>query len=388
MHVFFISKHRWLDATPMGVVATNNSHSIARTGATCTFLTQGDPDSDWEHILTETFGLPLLPNYRIRLFRKSKALSGVLFHLKIIATVLKTRTRSEPTVVITRNTHLLPTILLLKILKRSRAVFETHGYNPIRPEPNGPRIRLGSRHFQNGLEEWLLVRFMDLLVCLNGPMAFRYHRDYPSVPVINLPLGSPSTNESWRITPSREVFSRKHLVHVGTLRMEVAPLFEALKQHEEIRLTWVGVNRSAQERIQSVAKEVGVHKRVFVEGWVSHPRMREILRETGSAGLVGYWDTYDSQVKISPTKLFDYFSLGLPVVAAATDPVKEIVAESSASELFEIGSVESCSRALGKMFDSYETWQTRCDASLQLARKYSWDNRGELLVERLTQITA
>ena len=83
---------------------------------------------------------------------------------------------------------------------------------------------------------------------------------------------------------------------------------------------------------------------------------------------------------VSPTKIFDYFAAGLPVIAPSMPSITDFVCQMKQGILYTPGCTESLASAIHELFLDpvrYISMQEQC---IKAALRYSWKNRAQNII--------
>jgi len=390
MRILFISKFNWQDASPMATISTHSSWSLARTGIPVTLLIQDDEPGDPQVILNNRFGLETIPGYQIRLFQRKKSYLGKndAFYRYVNEVISEELKLTRDLVIITRNTNLLPRLVPYALDRRITLLFETHGYHGSKTLPGLPSRPKGgflSADSQYGMTERLFLNHFHGLICITSPQQILYQSDGYHLPSIVLTLGSPGVGDLVFHRPSELAYRQKRLVYAGryTPHLAVEVLFEALSkvQDLEIRFTWLGLKPADFPVVEKWVKAWKLELVVDLKPWMSHTDMRTYLMTEASAGLAAYSNSFRSAAVTSPSKVFDYFSCGLPVIAPKLPTLADVLQSGVNGELCAPDSVTSLESAIRTVFQSEKEYEKLRDGSLRSAGQYAWSVRSEKLIE-------
>ncbi|NTV45402.1 MAG: glycosyltransferase [Chlorobiales bacterium] len=389
--VFFVNKFNWLDASPMATVSTMSTYALSEHGCNTTLIIEGDPRVDSNTILKEKFGLAPLPNYRVQLFRRrlfGKIKSSHAFYWRAVRHIIQSP-KSQKTIIISRNTTFLPYLFLLKKLFGYEVFFEAHGYHgPVMlPElPPRPPMSFGARYSAYRFLERFFINSCSGLICIIGMQRRLYEADFVKIPTVVLPLGSRKDHIVSGENSNRPKFAAKRVVYIGRLtsHIDVDVMMKALKlcHLHGITMMWVGLKSGDFPILEQHMKLHGVPDEAFIrKGWMPHKEMIECLLSEASAGLATYKLTFRSAAVTSPTKIFDYYSIGLPVIGVRVPTVAEIVQDGIEGTLYEPGSAESLANAILAMFSSKSRYEDMQEHALNAADFYSWQSRAKRLLD-------
>ncbi|ACF15177.1 glycosyl transferase group 1 [Chloroherpeton thalassium ATCC 35110] len=387
--LFFVNKFNWLDASPMATVSTFSTYALAEQGQHTTLIIEGDTAAASDELLKEKFGLAPRPNYRVKLLQRKifgKVKSSEIFFLRAVGHILKNSPDGKRVVVITRNTTFLFYLVMLKKLFGFTVLFEAHGYHGTVNLPNlplRPPLSFLQRYSSYRLLEQFLLNQCSGLICITRPQCQLYRADFVKIPTAVLPLGSRPPEMKTAALPQ---FSKKRLVYIGrlTTHIDVDLMIQAIKAiaSDGISLVWVGLKSGDIEVLAKKIREAGLPEGAFLlKGWMAHKDMAALLREETSVGLATYKPTYRSAVVTCPTKIFDYYAVGLPVIAAKLPTVEDLVTDGHHGVLYDTANAhESLVAAISRLCTD-EALYSKMQASVLAAAEYfSWQNRAKRLI--------
>ncbi len=175
-------------------------------------------------------------------------------------------------------------------------------------------------------------------------------------------------------------------------------------------LAWQGLDRLLHAVAALRAEGLPVHVAVVGdgparEGWERLARelgiLGEAVRFVGRAPLdevPGYIAGFDAGfsgqqgMKIgamyhSPLKLYEYLSMGKPIVATAYDDARTLVRDTDAGFLFEPGDTEDLQRALREAYSSREAFpEAGRRAREEVLRRHSWEARLRETIPKVEEI--
>ena len=368
----------------MSTVSTFFTHALAEQGYDTTLIVRGKPATNANSIMKEKFGLKPLSNYEVKLFSRLDfpliKTSGD-FYLKALRFILSHSRNDRKIIVISRNTNFLPYLVFLKKRYDVKTIFETHGYHGrgtlpgLPPRPPWGSVRLSRQY--NFMEKIFLNK-IDGLVCITSTQQELYKKDFVNIPTIFLPLGAHAGSNN---QPDGDVDSyiHKKLCYVGRLTPHLNPqmLFEALNivAERSISFVWVGLRPEDFPVLKKEIKKYDLEQRVELKGWLPHSEMSRYIKGHVSVGLAAYKASFRSAAVTSPSKIFDYFAAGLPVIAPRIPTVEDIIVDGKNGLLFTPDSAESLAEAITALFESVELYRGLQEASWQSAAEYSWQKR-------------
>jgi glycosyltransferase involved in cell wall biosynthesis len=386
-NICFVNKFNWLGAAPMGTVSVMMCHALASTGTNVTLYISGDPDPNPQKTLQNKYGLAPLESLRLQVLPKSlfKRGSKFAFYLYIKASlhIIRNRDKREKTIVISRNTNFLPFLWILKKLAGASVYFESHSFhNRAKGERNWLGIVPNFHDIQPWFLEKLFLPHMNGLICLTKSQSRLYKAVMPSLPAVVLPLGSPKS--TLNINQPLKTRDPRKLVYCGRFvsNIDVDTLLEALHLCKSIgvTLTWFGLSDAEKITLRTRAADYDVTNSVFAESWLTHQDLRNKLSTEFGIGLATYKKNYITAVLTSPTKIFDYYAAGLPVIGSKINTVSDVMEHGREGLLYTAGNKESLYQCINQIVSDHEKYAIMQKNALQSAEFYSWESRAKRFI--------
>lgn len=387
LQIFFVNKFEINGESPMATVSVMSTHALALSGIPVTLIAEGNPKTDTTVLLKKKFGLSGTPDYRIKLMTRKlfgKIRATTIFYYRALLYILTKRIRGIDTIIITRNTTFLPRMILMRLLG-CKVFFESHsyhGYCNIEGVPHNPSGKSFNLNAQFRWIERLFLNRCNGLICISSVQRKLYVKDFVRIRSITLPLGSPDVKH-FGMKDSNSV--KKHLVYIGRAAsfIEDKVIFKAISlcNDKTITFAWLGLRDVDFERLQTLAAEFGISERVELFKWMPHTKMSEYICDKAGAGIVAYKLEFMTGALACPTKLFDYFSAGLPVIVSRMPTVEDYMTQNKEGLFYTPGSAESLCESIESLFSNPQRYFSLCKNSREAAEKYSWKNRADKLVE-------
>ncbi len=384
-HVYFVNKFNWFDASPMATVSTLSTYNLAAIGQPTTLIIEGQPSRDPDTVLQETFGLT--PP------KKGKKKSTGAFYKKAFRYISQHKTAGKK-VVVTRNTTFLPYLMMLKAMHGSTVLFESHGYHGQATVPGIPKRNFGKwKHKHSGYRymEHVFLNICDGLICITKPQQQLYQADFLKIPstVLVLALKSHRLDLNQNLLTKR--FEARCLVYIGRLteHIDVTLMIEAMKDLSKarIKMAWLGLKPGDIQKLRSKIKKMGAPDEAFeLLEWMPHSKMTTYLSEKACIGLATYRPTYRSAAVTCPTKIFDYYAVGLPVLGTDIPTVADILSPGAEGQLFKASDKEAFVAEVKNMLSDKEHYLKMHQAAIKAAGYYSWENRAKRFVHFLEDI--
>lgn len=396
--VYFVNKFNWFDASPMATVSTLSMYNVAARNIPTTLIIEGDPESNTREVLRERFDLEPISNFNIQLIhrpKKGKRKSTGTFYKTAFELISGEKTQRKK-VVISRNTTFLPYLRKLKKEHGCMVLFEAHGYHGTKNLPDLPKrhfAKWAHKHSSYRYIERMFLNSCNGLICITKPQERLYKADFLKIPSIVLPLASKNAASTFENDVIEKRFQAKRLVYIGRLtdHIDVDLMIQGVKELSEkaVTLAWIGLKPGDIKVLEQKIKEHDAPRSAFeLIQWISHQDMMKYLSENASIGLATYKPTYRSAVVTCPTKLFDYFAIGLPVVGARIPTVQDIVTDLKEGVLFSPSDVKSFNEAVLKIFSDQQHYDEMHRAALKAAVYFSWENRAKRLLNFVDQLNS
>ena len=152
------------------------------------------------------------------------------------------------------------------------------------------------------------------------------------------------------------------------------------KRLPHVKLVIVGSGRHEADFKQVVA-QLGLQDSVQFLGWLDYTKAIEVIKEC-DIGLVPHHATESWNTTI-PNKLFDYMSMGKPVIVSNAKPTKRIVQEEKCGKVFEEQNAEDLSRAILELENEFVRKEMGRNGREAVATKYNWAVDEERLLKAL-----
>ena len=132
------------------------------------------------------------------------------------------------------------------------------------------------------------------------------------------------------------------------------------------------------ERVTRLVNELGLATRVTITGLVAPRDVRTRLAEA-SALVLPNTASAVSERYTSPLKLFEYLTIGRPIVASDSPAIREVLADRRTALLVPPGDAGALAAALIELQRQPALARSLGDAAAALAPRYSWAARAERL---------
>jgi glycosyltransferase involved in cell wall biosynthesis len=182
------------------------------------------------------------------------------------------------------------------------------------------------------------------------------------------------------------------LGYVGGLRRwhgveALPPLLERLGQtYRDLRLVIVGNGPLRGELERDLRKE-GLTRSVLFTGARPHEEVAALISQFDVA--LAPYAHLDHAFYFSPLKIFEYMACGVPVVAAASGQIAEVVHDGATGLLYPPGDLEALTAACDRLLaDSALRQQLGHAGAREIHSRYTWDHNAARVTELACSLMA
>jgi glycosyltransferase involved in cell wall biosynthesis len=165
------------------------------------------------------------------------------------------------------------------------------------------------------------------------------------------------------------------LIYLGILELPrgldtvIASLDLLREKLPKLQFRIIGSGRD-EEIFRAMVKKKGLLNRVEFVGWIDYKDAIRYIRES-DIGLVPHLATESWNTTI-PNKLFDYMSMGKPVIVSNAKPTERIVREWRCGVVFKEKDPEDLARAILMLEDQATREEMGQRGKEAVANKYNW----------------
>jgi glycosyltransferase involved in cell wall biosynthesis len=158
-----------------------------------------------------------------------------------------------------------------------------------------------------------------------------------------------------------------------------------IRAESQARLVIVGRGKPvAEERVTRLVAELGIGDAVVRPGWVPRGELATWMA-TCDVGLAPFRASKVFDATIS-NKIFDYMSIGLPVVATAVRPVARILRETGAGVAVPPDSPRALAEAMLSLRDARRRRELGERGRQAVRRRYNWEQEGARFVSCIERV--
>ena len=136
--------------------------------------------------------------------------------------------------------------------------------------------------------------------------------------------------------------------------------------------------------LREIARKSDCQDRIKWHGYVDHNSIPEILNKMDVA--ISPLPAHDAYEVSSPAKIFEYLSMGLPIICSNIRAHTHLLTEGETCFFFEPGSQTSFISAINRIEQSDSaTWQTMCEEARYEGTRHDWSNRMKSIQSTIEQ---
>jgi glycosyltransferase involved in cell wall biosynthesis len=375
MKIVYFHQGLWPSNSPSTTFVTFNLLGFQRNGYNFQLVTTRNKPGKISDILKEYFNINEELNIKLingGLIRKNHR----IIYLKAFSYFLKTKFD----VLITRNLGFLRYGLMLRKLKKIRVFYESHDFFTdlsIRDD-----IDQRSKLKFSQMERKYIPK-LNGVICVSKQMKKIYEKYYPHQFFISATTGT---------TPNFLKLNRNgfnyFLGYIGSFNFErynIHTLFEAFKyiKNPKIKLIMIGAKNDYElDYAKTLSKKFGVYNRVELYKWQKLSKIQN-FKEKIDFGCALIKNKFMSKI-VSPLKVLDYLSSGIPVLASNSSGIADILTDSINGYLIE-NSAKKWAKIIDLAysdFDKYKIMKKNCETC---ALELSWENRARKIITAINE---
>jgi glycosyltransferase involved in cell wall biosynthesis len=182
-----------------------------------------------------------------------------------------------------------------------------------------------------------------------------------------------------------------HLVYLGNLDgsrgldVVVRAVRHLKNSGPLVKVTVIGDGPGIQH-LRALACELNVADRVEITGRLSFSQVQAIMAQA-HVGLIPHYSTRAWNSTI-PNKLFDYMSLGLPVIVSDAKPTARIVRREDCGEVFRDRDEIDLTRCIIALADHHARKVKGANGRAAIHNLYNWNRDCQILVRTVETVRA
>jgi|WetSurMetagenome_2_1015567.scaffolds.fasta_scaffold79231_2 glycosyltransferase involved in cell wall biosynthesis len=176
--------------------------------------------------------------------------------------------------------------------------------------------------------------------------------------------------------------ARFSIIYCGNMLLErginlaIDAIEHIKKEITDFQFVFIGTGYALND-LKAQAHAKGFEDYIWWLGWVEHPTMLQYMK-MANIGIIPDFVTPHTNTTI-PNKIFDYMACGIPVVAAASAPMKRVIDSERCGEVFESGDVQGLANAIIKIKKS--NFDYGANGKKAVIEKYNWSMDEKRLLE-------
>jgi glycosyltransferase involved in cell wall biosynthesis len=161
-----------------------------------------------------------------------------------------------------------------------------------------------------------------------------------------------------------------------------------LRERQPGRFALVVVGEGpVRERLEGRARTLGLGSEMRFSGWVDYARLPDIIARA-QVGLLPFHRCPHIEASLA-NKLFEYMSLGLPVVASDVPPHARVLDDAGSGVVFPPGDAAALAREIENLANHPDLVERMSRAGLEAAAdRYNWGLDGARLVRSIERVAA
>jgi glycosyltransferase involved in cell wall biosynthesis len=372
-----------------GVQTFHTCHALARRGHELTLVVRADTATPPRDPFA-FYSLPPLPRLGVTTIAtpgpaRARRLTYLLAALRLAA-------RSRGSVVFTRDLGVAAWMLQLPKSRRPQVVYESHGVSAAvaeemprllgKPElaPSPSKLRRLERRDERVWKH--AAAYVAITSALATELAGRFG-ERPHVFVVPDGAGSPGPLPP----PDAGRFVAGYAGHLYPWK-GVDVFVRSLAHAPDVHGLIVGGHPGEADlaRVSALVRDLGLEDRVTITGLIPPGR---VATELARASVLVLPNTASaiSERYTSPLKLFEYLTMGRPIVASDLASIREVLTHRHTALLVPPGDARALGAALVELRAQPVMAASLAGAAAALAPRYSWDARAERLEAALEAAT-
>jgi glycosyltransferase involved in cell wall biosynthesis len=309
--------------------------------------------------------------------------SNQWFYLKSYSYIKKLHKSEKIDAVISRDPGALPYLQKLKKRFNINVFYQPHNFYldlKIRPDLNSTVAR--KYYF---LERKYLSKMTGVL-CLQKQQAQLYQRYLtPQIVHVSQP-GLLRIN----IRNKRKQTSNNHIGYIGSFKLlkGVSTFIQAIsilkKSGFLVKVILLGGRDHKEiDPIQKLINEEQLTDVINITGWIKNNADFFQYLHKLSLGVLPLVDNFYNRYLTAPNKLFDYLSVGIPVISSDLPSIREFITDNVEGKLVQPENPQQLADAIRLILFDDELYKKYVQNALNTARKFIWKDQIESKIDLL-----
>lgn len=278
--------------------------------------------------------------------------------------------------------------LIFKFFFRKKVIYQKsfpHEYrkkeNALNSQHKFPWLVQLNTQLENNLLHFLM-KFCDAILPISKYMAKNLQRDYGLPENKMHPFGLGFQFENISINKKRQNTSLQDnikLIYIGTLSIsrEFDTLLHGLSKviskikNKKIEIEFVGGNHQEIQALSKIAKQLNIQECCYFTGKIKRNLVYEKILQSHIG--ISWFGTDIRFSDASPTKMIEYLSFGIPVVAVDTVIMHNDILKATTGGLCCKVDADDFSRKLQEIIYNYELYNKNAILAMEyMSKKYSY----------------
>jgi len=149
----------------------------------------------------------------------------------------------------------------------------------------------------------------------------------------------------------------------------------------DVTLELVGKERERgyQEKLERMARDLGIHERVSIKGWIPFDQMKEIYRRNDIQII-------SSLAEGTPRCIVEGAARGLPLVCTATGGCADVLSDQVDALLVPPGDPKAIADAVQRIIEDAPLRKKLIQEGYQMARSHTFETLGMMFLEDLREV--
>ena len=383
MTVLYFADTRFPIERANGLQTMATCHALARRGHDVTLVVRPDTAP----IARDPFAFyDLEPINSLRIHTVDKAGAGRAQRLRFLLAAIRMATAQREAIVLTRDLGLAALLVQLPKSRRPPVVYESHGRADIvaaempallgRPDlaPSPRKLRRLARREER---VWAHASaYVSITQALTDELSARFG---PRPHTFVVPDGARPAGRMAPVPGGASPFTAAYAGHLYPWK-GVDVFVRALALAPGMHGLIVGGHpgEADADRVTALIRDLGLDPRVTITGLVAPRDVRQHL-QSASVLVLPNTPSAISERYTSPLKLFEYLTLGRPIVASDLPSIREVLVDGQSALLVPPGDPGALAAALRRVMDDEDLAGRLGAGAAALAPRFTWDARATRL---------
>lgn len=346
----------------------NTCYYLAFSGHKVILITKDQGVTDEE--IFRYYCLPVIDNLKIVKIKVSafKISWKFMYRLLVLLNIVNLIKKGKLNIIYISELKLGGLIIKFKRLLKVPVVYEFHG------------LRLLKNNIQDAIEGYVVKNADGIIVttqALMNKIITAYERSYliEKIPLATIPFNV-KTNKTY--PPSHwKVFYIGQLYYLQGVDILIKA-FDYLKD-QPCSLYIVGGKNNEIQELEKNAKDSEIQDRIVFYGYKKPSELSELASEADM--LVMPSRAEERMPYVAHTKIYEYLSLGRPIVATDMESVREVLTDGVNAVIVEPGNPEALAKGIKMVIHNPQIGREISENALNESANYTWEKRANRLIE-------